>query len=1198
MGCCAGCSPPPQNTEPESAEDGRQALNNGADSESAQEITSSAPLDSQDTAISPEPVLENICSDVLIPSSSDDESFSPVCQDGCCGPKPPVTIHLDAGADAGAKTNTSEQPDPPACCEGKPSPCCDASCLDRIALRTCNEEHQASSCDESKGKSSQTSPGCRDYDTKPCGFHRRKARDAYAATLEALGCICRALVALGQESCCLPPAGRVSLERKFSSQPSSISSRSSVYGQNATKGCADSCCTAPTTTRSKIRRRSKDSCRQENIPAVAAGGCFDGCCEKASVPAAPDSSAKACCTQPQSAILEESCAKGCCDKPTPPVFKPCAQGCCDTPPHEIVVSPVQLCSAETASCCEKKSSCCEKKSSCCEIVAPLPPISLTTDLEQGTSGRENIVLSVSGMTCTGCETNLQRALAPLASVQNLKTSLVLARAEFDLDGGLVADVVKHVERTTGFKCERLTKGFSIGLIVDDPTAFIQGKRPDGVTDIALVNHNTAQVAYDPKIIGARDLAERGWDSPLALAPPRPDPTLAASSNHVRHVGYMTLLSIVLTVPVLVLAWAPLPDREMAYQSASLALATIVQVVVAGPFYPKAIKALVFSRVVEMDLIIVLSTSAAFIFSVVSFAFLTAGKPLATGSFFETSTLLVMLIMVGRYAAALARQKAVESISIRSLQVNTALLVTEDNLKNGTTGPQAVGIDARLLQLGDIFKAIPETRIPTDGTVISGVSEVDESMITGESRPVDKRPGDVLIAGTINGSSTLTARVTRIPGDNTIDTIAGMVDQAKLSKPRMQDLADRVASYFVPVVVCLMFVTLVIWIASGMAVRQQTGSEAVIDAVTYAITVLIVSCPCAIGLAIPMVVVIATGVGADHGVIFKSAESIEVAYRATHVILDKTGTLTKGSLSVASDDDFGQDTTPALLLGLLDGVKHPVSLAVAVHLKAKGITPAKVENVQSVPGKGVKGTTSTGLVLRAGNSRWLNVSSDPRVQTLLSQGYTVFCFTINNTLAGVFGLEDSLREDTLPTIKTLLARNISVHVLSGDDDGAVRAVTTQLGIPDSLVRSRCTPADKQTYVQDLLTTHTTTSGKPPVVIFCGDGTNDAVALAQATVGIAINRDGSGAAEAAKSAADVVLMRPDLKGILTVMELSKRSVHRIVFNFAWSFAYNLFAILLAAGAFVNVRIPPQFAGLGELVSVLPVIAAAVLLRWAKV
>jgi Cu2+-exporting ATPase len=848
-------------------------------------------------------------------------------------------------------------------------------------------------------------------------------------------------------------------------------------------------------------------------------------------------------------------------------------------------------------CCSRKraiksrSSCVE---ACCPYVsinhgvqAEITTVQVTADPENQSAGTEHVVLSISGMTCTGCETKLNRTLTTVPAVKDLKTSLVLSRAEFTIDLRLasVEDVVKHLERTTEFKCERVqNQGASLDVIIPgEPSKFMSQSWPDGVIDLKLVERQTVRAVFDPKLVGARDLVEKIWGPPIELAPPRGDPSLEAGNKHVRHVGYMTLLSVVLTIPVLVMAWAPLPDHESAYNSASFALATIVQVVIAGPFYPKALKALVFSRVIEMDLLIVLSTTAAYVFSVVSFGFFIAGSPLSTGQFFETSTLLVTLIMVGRWVAALARQKAVASISIQSLQPSRAILVD----KEGGTDRE---IDARLLQYGDIFKVLPDAKLPTDGTVITGSSEVDESMLTGESRPVEKYPGSVVIAGTTNGFGALTVRLNRLPGDNTIHTIAAMVDEARLSKPKLQSLADRVASYFVSVVVALTIITFVIWVAVGVTVQAYGGSEATVQAITYAITVLIVSCPCAIGLAVPMVIVVASGAAAERGVIFKSADAIEVAYKTSHVVFDKTGTLTRGKLSVVEAECVDQDKL-SLLRGLVESSQHPVSAAVAAHLKHIGVPTSVVHEPKSLTGKGVE-TTLNGQKLRAGNSRWLDLSDHELVQPMLAQGYTVFCFTIDGEVKAVYGLEDEPRPDAAETIARLQKRGISVHVVSGDDDGAVQALASKLSIPGGNVRSRSSPADKRDYIKALLGPDT--ERKKPVVVFCGDGTNDAIALAQATIGVHMNEG----TDVAQSAADVVLMRPSLAGILIMMNASRKSVHRIKFNFGWSFVYNTFAVLLAAGAFVNSRIPPEFAGLGELVSVLPVIAAAVLLRWSKI
>ncbi|KAE9583573.1 P-type cation-transporting [Colletotrichum fructicola] len=894
--------------------------------------------------------------------------------------------------------------------------------------------------------------------------------------------------------------------------------------------------------------------------------CNKGCCEtiRESKPVQPSGTLTAieddCCALVAKA--EENCKKGCCSSPAPKSQEEKVPSCCE---------------GKTSPCCD---------STCIDRLALRECTSGKRSNRKTRSRAEGCTGGKDGKPCRGhartVRETYQARLEALGCICRAllalgQESCCAPRDQFDLDVGVGSadDVIKHLERTTEFKCEKITsQGASIDLLSSGrPEDLISQSWPAGVTDIRVVDSKTVHVEFDAEVVGARDLVEKGWSSRMELAPPRADPTLEAGGKHVRHVGMMTLLSIVLTIPVLVMAWAPLPDNEIAYGSASLALATIVQVAIAGPFYPTALKSLIFSRMIEMDLLIVLSTSAAYIFSVVSFGYLVSHKPLSTGEFFETSTLLVTLIMVGRYVGALARQKAIESISIRSLQVSTATIID--------TSGQEKEIDSRLLQYGDTFRVAPESRIPTDGTVISGSS---------------------VIAGSINGSGTLNIRLTRLPEDNTISNIAGMVDEAKLSKPKIQDIADRVASYFVPVVVTLTIITFAVWIAVGVAVRKQSGSQATIQAVTYAITVLIVSCPCAIGLAVPMVIVIASGIAAEKGVIFKSADSIEIAYKTSHVVFDKTGTLTRGELSVSKESYVTGDpeATQSLLLGLVGSIKHPVSAAVAAHLKANGISPAPVSDSKTLTGKGVEGQgTISGRKLRAGNSRWLGLSSDPAVESFLSQGYTVFCFTVDGTLVALFALEDSVRPEAFATVSKLQASNVSVHILSGDDDGAVQAVASQLNIPEANVHSRCNPADKQDYIQQLLATpsiHVSKSGKKPkkpVVMFCGDGTNDAVALAQATIGVHMNAG----TDVARSAADVVLMRPSLTGILTAIAVSRKAIHRIAFNFGWSFVYNLFAILLGSGAFVNARIPPEFAGLGELASVLPVIAAAVLLRWSK-
>ncbi|KAI9705318.1 MAG: hypothetical protein M1820_005148 [Bogoriella megaspora] len=801
-------------------------------------------------------------------------------------------------------------------------------------------------------------------------------------------------------------------------------------------------------------------------------------------------------------------------------------------------------------------------------------------LEDGVPDFGHVVLSVSGMTCSGCETKLQRSLATVEAIRNLRTSLILCRAEFDLDLRVdsVEGLIHQLHRITEFKYEELKQhGSEIEVHLPNVKSFVQQDLPMGVSSMQVVDKNTVRISYDPSIVGARELVEKKFGLVLSIAPVKTDASLAAGSKHVWHVGLMTLLSAALTTPVLVLAWAPLNKRPDLYGSVSLALATLVQFLIAGPFYQTALKSLIFARMIEMDLLIVISTSVAYVYSVVAFAYVVVGKPLATGEFFETSTLLVTLIMVGRWVSALARQKAIESVSVRSLQTSVATLVSEQDLSERE-------IDARLLQYGDLFRVAPESRIPTDGTVITGNSEVDESMMTGESLPVEKRPGAVVIAGSVNGSGVLTARISRLPGNNTISAIANMVDEAKLSKPKIQGVADKVASYFVPAAIALASLTFIIWVAIGLRVRHYDGSRAVTDALTYGITVIIVSCPCAVGLVVPMVIVVAGGVAAKHGFIFKSATTIEVARRTSHIVFDKTGTLTQGKIIVATEKYFEDESAIAAAVHtLLSNIKHPVSIAVKKHLEDKFISQAEVLHVISHPGKGVRGMMH-GKTLRAGNPRWLGLTDHSDVKYVLSQGFTTFCFTVDGRLAALFGLQDSLRPDASQTVRELQRRGIEVSILSGDDDGPVSAVARQLNITN--VRSKCTPADKQQFVREL-------TEKGNITVFCGDGTNDAVALAQATVGVHMNEG----TDVAQSAADVVLIRSLLSDVITLIDVSKASMLRITLNFAWSLIYNIVAFLFASGALIKVRIPPEFAGLGELVSVLPVIAIAMQLRWAK-
>ncbi|TCD68242.1 hypothetical protein EIP91_011311 [Steccherinum ochraceum] len=803
------------------------------------------------------------------------------------------------------------------------------------------------------------------------------------------------------------------------------------------------------------------------------------------------------------------------------------------------------------------------------------------------------------MTCTGCENKLIRTLTALPTICNVKTSLVLTRAEFDYKGSPedLQVLIHTIEKRTGFSAEQMGLSSQRTLDMQVPAAAMEKllltPAPDGVQDVVKMDKHTVRVAFDPHVIGARDVLKSYADFSTTLAPEPPDPMLTAGAKHIRTLFVRTVASALLTIPVLIMTWAPLADHHKAYSIASLILASIVQIGIAGPFYPAAFKSLVFSGIVETDLLIVLSTTTAYVYSVVAFAFDMIGKPLSQGEFFETSTLLVTLIMVGQLVSAFARHRAIEAISLRSIVSKSAIVVHEGKEEE---------IDGRLLHFGDIMKIAPDSSIITDGIVIQGESEVDESMMTGESLPVSKGPGSIVVAGTANGPGILQVKVTRLPGDNTVTDIATLVDSARFSRAKVQGTVDKVCTYFVPAVLLVSTIVFCAWIGVGLSRRHDSAGKAIVNALTYAIAVLAISCPCAIGLAVPMVILIASGVAAKKmGLVFKSATTIEEARKISHVVFDKTGTLTMGKLSVVDYQLLDAGSLPmgidagSVILALVDSSKHPVARAVTAYLRAKGsVAEEAVTKVEMVTGHGIRASLG-GSPLQGGSAQWLGLGTNPTVSQYLHEGYTTFCVTHNAQPLAAFSLTDSIRPEARAVLTELRRRDISVSILSGDHASAVFRVATDLGVPTSDVRAGCLPADKQAYIKQL-----TDEGHK--VLFCGDGTNDAIALAQASIGVHMSSDSSSDGQgvsgiAASSAADVVLLHPSLTGILSLMALSRAVNQRIVLNFAWSFVYNLVAVLFASGAFVNVRIAPAYAGLGELVSVLPVILGALSVKWVK-
>lgn len=803
-------------------------------------------------------------------------------------------------------------------------------------------------------------------------------------------------------------------------------------------------------------------------------------------------------------------------------------------------------------------------------------------------------MSVEGMDCPSCAVRVTKALNTIPSVTQSKVNAFAGEATLMYDTGTVSpdEIARRVTGLTGFTCkfeqELREEDLMKTLWVSVPAKWDDHELPIGASiksrRLTKDKGNLLEIRYDSTTIQPRSVvaAFQPWGGEYVPLEQLRGPSQA--SKDLRLLSIRTALSAIATIPILVFAWAPLPRRPVLYGSISLALATFVQFYIAFPLYRSSLRSLFLQRVVDMDLLVAGSTSFAYIYSIISFAFLAAGKPIDE-SFFETSALLVTLIMVGRTVSAFARRRTTSALdAIDTLQVQMANLV-----ENGEVRP----IPAELVHVGDILQVPPDSTIPTDGVIRNGITQVDESSLTGESMPVEKHRGSAVIAGTLNLSGSIEITASRSLSENTIAGISRLMHDAQGSRIPIQDLADKVASYFAPVILALGLATFVTWILIGKFAQGRTSEKASVEALMRMIAVLVVSCPCAVALCVPMVVVIAVSVAAKKGVLFKSIEPIQYAKDTTAVLFDKTGTLTEGNLSVVEYHPFTDDAA-LLTYHLAKTSTHPVAKAVIEHilpLASSSTTVPKLGAITSVAGQGLE--TKVGRrTLRGGNCRWLNLGEHPTVRKLRQKSRTIFAVTLDGEPVAIFGLVDKLRPGAGDLVRWLTQRNVAVYVLSGDEPTVVESVALQLGIPKDRAVGGCTPKSKADFVRNVQENRQSASGRrsrrPANVMFIGDGTNDIVALTQADTGVSV----SSGTDVAISAADVILLNPTniQKSVETIFRVSESSFRRIVWNFTWSFVYNLFAILLAGGAFVKFAIQPQYAGLGEMVSVLPVVLVA--------
>ena len=692
-----------------------------------------------------------------------------------------------------------------------------------------------------------------------------------------------------------------------------------------------------------------------------------------------------------------------------------------------------------------------------------------------------------------------------------------------------------------------------------------------VPGVQSVSVNLANERAHVEVLGKMDPAvliaavdKAGYTATL---PQSETVTDASQAQRLHRERWSLLLAILLALPlVLPMLVEPFGLHWMLPAWAQFALATPVQFIFGARFYLAAWKA-VRAGAGNMDLLVAIGTSAGYGLSL--YEWLTAPAGTMPHLYFEASAVVIALVLLGKYLESRAKRQTASAIrALEALRPERAIRVFE-----GREDDVAISE----LKLDDLVLVKPGERFPVDGEVVDGQSHADEALISGESLPVPKQPGDTVTGGAINGEGRLLVRTQAVGAESVLARIIRLVEDAQAAKAPIQKLVDKVSQVFVPAVLVLALITLVGWWWYGASLET---------AIINAVAVLVIACPCALGLATPTAIMAGTGVAARYGILIKDAEALERAHAVSAVVFDKTGTLTSGAPKIAHLAAVNGDE--ALLLqqagALQRGSEHPLAKAVLDACSEKGLSVADVTASQALAGRGIAGTLE-GRQLALGNRRMLEENRLSAGDLALSataweaEGRTVSWLIEQSPqprVLGLFAFGDTLKPGALEAVEQLKAQHISSHLLTGDNRGSARVVAEALGIDD--VHAEVLPADKAAAVATLK--------KTGVVAMVGDGINDAPALAAADIGIAMG----GGTDVAMHAAGITLMRGDPRLVPAALEISRKTYAKIRQNLFWAFVYNLIGIPLAAFGFLN----PVLAGAAMALSSVSVVSNALLLK----
>ncbi|ERN15033.1 hypothetical protein AMTRI_Chr02g214090 [Amborella trichopoda] len=869
----------------------------------------------------------------------------------------------------------------------------------------------------------------------------------------------------------------------------------------------------------------------------------------------------------------------------------------------------------------------------------LPPVHLKVPKSQATLVGQ---FRIGGMTCAACVNSVEGILRKLPGVKRAVVALATSSGEVEYDpNDITKDEIVEAIEDAGFDAlyiqsnEEDKVSFRVaGLFSEVDVQHIDGmlKSIKGVKQF-LVNRSLAEleILFDPQIIHLRsivDALQKGSNGRFKAILHNPY-TRLASNDMEESISMFRLFtsSLFLSVPVLFIGvicpHIPLIYSLLVRQCGPFrisdwlkwALVTPVQFIIGKRFYLAAYRAL-RNRSTNMDVLVALGTSASYFYSV--YALLSGAL---TGfwspTYFETSAMLITFVLFGKYLEVVAKGKTSDAIrKLMELAPSTALLLVID--AEGKCVEERE-IDALLIHPGDILKVLPGSKVPADGVVAWGSSHVNESMITGESSLILKEVDSSVIGGTMNLHGVLHIKATKVGSNTVLNQIISLVETAQLSKAPIQKFADFVASIFVPTIVAMALLTLLGWYICGkLGVYPETwlpeNSNYFVFALMFAISVVVIACPCALGLATPTAIMVATGVGANHGVLIKGGDALERAQKVQCVVFDKTGTLTKGkpavtSVKVFSEWDLGEFLT--LVASAEACSEHPLARAIedyAYHYHFFGEAPTsknviqskgskasgwlhEVEGFSAMPGRGVQCSIHGKMVL-VGNRKLLSeagITIPLQAETFLVEmeecARTGILVAYDGILVGVLVVSDPLKREAAVVIEGLKKLGIEPVMVTGDNWRTARAVAREVGITE--VKAEVMPGGKAELVRSLQ------KGGTTVVAMVGDGINDSPALAAADVGMAI---GAGT-DIAIEAADYVLMRSNLEDVITAVDLSRKTFARIRWNYVFAMGYNVFAVPLAAGVlfpYLKLRLPPWVSGACMALSSVSVVCSSLLLR----